>query len=204
MKTLSILLLSAVCACGQSTWRNVAFVGSLTTSASAGGSCSGSATYSTDGTSTDYLGYSGTYHFVGQSGYSQTTNHQICKVSFKLSKSAGDISGLTYCVKIYPMASTSLDIANIVATSTGVTGNNSWNGTSVEFTFSTPVSLTANTVYGIVVEPSADSSANYVEAFYTASGGTVPGGYVRWNGSGAAQVAMSDAKDCACAIFFYQ
>lgn len=88
-------------------------------------------------------------YYVGQGAWKNASARCICKVVLKLTKAAGDISGKTYNVRIWDMDGTALN--KQLGASANVTGSNSWNETSVEFSFASCVSLSASTNYAITV-----------------------------------------------------
>jgi len=113
------------------------------------------------------------YYYIGQT-YNETTSYNICQVSFAINAKTGDISVYDYVVQLWTR--TGNDIVTKIGESTPITGNNTWLRPSiVDFTFATPVTLTANTDYSIVVgvydtgttnEASIDA-VNYAELDYT-------------------------------------
>ncbi len=121
-------------------------------------------------------------YYVGQYGWSDGSPRTIGKVAIPLTKAAGDISGLTYVVKIWSDSSGAL--GSVLATSTGVAGSNSWSGTEVEFVFPTPYAASASTFYHFTCESGTSSGSNYASVGFNS---TFPpaGALARWSSAGA-------------------
>jgi len=126
-------------------------------------------------------------YYAGLINWEDESAHNICKVSAKLTKTAGDISGKTYYVTIWTMDSTALD--EVVGTSGGVTGSNSWSSTVVDFTFSSAISLSADTPYGFTVSMSGSADASNYASGVNATPSSIPG-VLSWN-NGVTGVATS-------------
>lgn len=122
------------------------------------------------------------YHWVGDTtsdSYSgfyfrDTVSRSICKVSFSLSKEGGLINTYTYTAQVWTTSGNNLSAVVTNGTSTGITGRNSWAHTLVTFTFPTPPSLTANTLYAIVVTCNTVNRSNFVDVDYYNAAPTSP------------------------------
>jgi hypothetical protein len=137
-----------------------------------------------------------------QTGQLWQTNTAVtmCKAAFSLYKVAGDISGKTYVVKVYSMTGCTLN--TLLATSDGVTGVNGWFLTDVVFNFSTPVALSANTDYAIVVTTTgAADGANYA-AIEINTSGTATGTRDYWDNTGVSLNACLAGGDCRFKWYF--
>jgi hypothetical protein len=134
--------------------------------------------------------YSAAQYYWGQVNFDPGANLSVCKVTFKFSQT-GTVSGYTYKAKIWNVSSNELDGAAI-GTSTGVTGLTGLNATDVDFTFSSPVSLTNGTLYAITVdhEQAADSS-NYIRIHSLITGGSLSGSGCRWYSDGLLPTVLS-------------
>lgn len=111
------------------------------------------------GDSTTYLGLNANYAYVGQRGWQSASARTICKVAFRLSYVEGDITDRTYYAAIFSQDGISLNTA--LATSGGVTGNNSWDSTWVVFEFATPYEISASTDYSFVVYQDTINGSDY-------------------------------------------
>jgi len=108
----------------------------------------------------DICDHTNTY-FVGQTYVNFDAEKTICKLSFSMTREAGDISGKTYYAVIAPLNGTSMDVENIIATSSGVTGSNSWSETAVDFIFSSGVTLSKSTEYVTAITTESVDASNY-------------------------------------------
>lgn len=126
-----------------------------------------------------YVGYL-TRYYAGQSQWNNASAQTICKRSFHLSGVVGNITGFTYVARIWTMTGGNL-LAN-VATSVGITGNNSWNGL-VEFTFSTPYTTTGGVNYAMTIDHGGLDDSNVVLVGKSASTG-LPGTFELWDSTG--------------------
>jgi hypothetical protein len=128
------------------------------------GGCSESPTINVDcSTGLEWLA---DYYYVGVK-YTPTSNINICKVSVELGEVTGDISGLTYTVRIWSVDGGD-DLDTELGTSSGVTGSNAWGG-FVEFEFPSSCSLTASTTYAVTVDQGGAGAA-YPRVYYTNPG----------------------------------
>ncbi len=128
--------------------------------------------------------------FAGQRAY--TPASPIIGVDWVLSKYGTDVTGITYTCQIWTEVSGNM--GTLVATSTAVTGNNSWNNTTVHFTFASPIA--AGTSYCIVLTPStAPDSVNYI-AFNLTDAGGISGFFGAFGSAGAVtnSFGTADAK----------
>ncbi len=121
----------------------------------------------TAGDSNEGISYAdATAYYVGMQ-WTAPANLQICKLTFRVSYETGDISAKTYVAQVWSNSSGNLGTS--LGTSAGVAGNNSWSGTWVEFTFSTPVSVTSGTVYHLTIVNGASDASNYAHGWYGAT-----------------------------------
>lgn len=126
------------------------------------------------------IGDSSSLYYIGQT-YNEVSEHTICKVSAVLNYQTGDISGKTFNCVIG-----SLDGSNnltVVGTSANVAGSNSWSDETVNFTFSSPVTIPASTDYAIVVTMNEIDASNYAEFAYTLNG-EIGGARGAWDSAG--------------------
>ena len=139
--------------------------------------CSGSPYYSaTAYNSPDYnidFGDANANYYGGVL-YTDASARVVCKVTIKISKAAGDISAKTYTMTIHTTGGgiSGHDFTALMGTSTGVSGSNAWNLTDVDFSFSTPVSLSAATEYAFVVDQGAADASNYARFWQDETSGT--------------------------------
>lgn len=87
-----------------------------------------------------------------------TDTYNMCSVTFSISRVAGDISGKTYTAKVY--STNSLSLGTLIATSTGIVGNNAWSASEVEFSFASPVAMQQN--YVVLVDQGGYDTSNYI------------------------------------------
>ena len=144
----------------------------------AGGGCTTALWTNTGATNGDLdIKDSATYTFVGQQ-IEDSTQRIICKVAFYLSYKAGDISGKTFRAYFYTTSTDDLDSGSEADDT--VTGSNDWGpvgtGTAVTFEWATGYTLSANTVYAVVITMDGEPDAsNYAEMEHT-NNGVIPGG----------------------------
>lgn len=84
--------------------------------------------------------------------YASNGNRTVCRVTLRLKVAAGSVSSIDYHVRIYSLSGTSLN--TLLGTSDVVSGStisSAFNGGDVDFDFTTPVSISNGTSYGIVV-----------------------------------------------------
>ncbi len=126
-------------------------------------------------------------YLAGHHLYDPGSNVSVCKVTFYLS-STGTVSGKTYYLDIYTTPFSAL--VSLQGTSASVTGDNSWNDTAVEFTFSSSVSLTSGTLYGFALRNTDGSpdASNFVDVGTVS--GSVSGSVAQWS-SGLARTGTS-------------
>jgi hypothetical protein len=149
--------------------------------------------------STQLIAAASGYYYSGQGRWSNASARTINKIAFNLTKSAGSISAKTYSCKIWTMTGTyNLDV--LQATSDGVTGDNGWSSTWVEFTFSTPFPTTGGVAYAFTLDIGGTDGSNYASLSYSSSVSTFPGGNDYWNSGKAAQLGAS--TDCAIRIWY--
>lgn len=126
---------------------------------------------------------SGDAYYVGQWSYDPGSDISICKITLIL-KSAGTISGNNYTVDIYTLGGgTPSALDTLLGSSEAVAGNNSWDNTSVDFSFSSAVAASSGTNYAIVLRSSgAASDTNTVGVSHSDAGG-LTGYRGSWNSS---------------------
>lgn len=102
--------------------------------------------------------------------YNDATGYNLSKVTYKLTKGGGSITSKTYKVRLWDLSGTSLN--NELAVSSGVSGDDSWSATSVDFIFVTPYTTTGGVDYAwtINVEGSADA-VNFAQAAFNSTAG---------------------------------
>ena len=126
--------------------------------------------------------------------------YNICKVIITMAKSNGSIAGLTYVARVWNVNGSTWALTTQIQESTGVTGNNSWTGDSVTFTFPTPAAITANANYAITVDAGAYSGTNYAAIFQKTGGSEIVGSYTEWNAA-KSLVYNSDTADLVYEVF---
>lgn len=153
--------------------------------------CYTASNFNTDiGVATDQV-YAGTR-------YNDASARNLSKITFKLTKGGGSITGKTYKARLWSLSGTALDTE--LAVSSGVSGDDAWNATSVDFIFVSPFTTTGGTDYAITVseEGSADA-VNYAYVAYNSTGGmpSPPSGAARgiWQ-SNKAQFANNSGFAC--------
>lgn len=140
----------------------------------------------------------GAHNYAGQLNWSNASARTIGKVAFKLSKTAGSITGKTFTAKLWSLSGTTLSSA--LATSTGVTGDNAWANTTVEFIFPAPYTTTGATNYAFTIEMSGGFDAsNYAEG-YNVTPSTIAGELAWWENSLAINSSFS-SYDIMIAIY---
>jgi hypothetical protein len=99
-------------------------------------------------------------YYGGQNDYNPVATHSICAISYKL-------TAVGFYVAVNTGATYDALPASFLATSSGVTGNNSWSDTEVTFTFVTPVTMSNGTTYKVSLWMDGNSDAsNYVSVQY--------------------------------------
>jgi hypothetical protein len=136
------------------------------------------------------------YEYIGQD-YFQASAKDVCGCAFWLTYKAGDITSKNYYVVIHTISSISTGsepLLTLVGTSDKVAGVNTWNDTKVVFTFSTPVTLSANQAYHFsLTHDAANDQTNYAEAEYSTD--TLSSGYQRRHGADKAQTEIATSID---------
>lgn len=139
----------------------------------------------------------GSTTFVGQT-YNEGSAHSICKVTFYLTKRGNDITDKNYFVRIDSITGTDMD-GNNVSDSSTVQGNNSWDDTAVEFSFSPAATIPASTAYVITMtHDAAVDATDYAEAEYT-NDGAINGAGARYNADGTRSGTV--AKDFKLVLY---
>jgi hypothetical protein len=108
-------------------------------------------------------------------------SHTVCKIIVKLTKSAGDISGLNYIGELWNMSGNNLT-GSPLAASANVAGSNSWSGTEVTFTFTSAHLIPSGGNYAFTIRRSDTSSdgSNYASMCYNNVNATNNWGWGRW------------------------
>ena len=101
--------------------------------------------------------------YGGQAAWSPDSGTvQICKIDVSL-RAHGTITGHTYTLRLWSGSGTG-PLGTALASSSPVTGNNSWNNTYVSFNIS--LSATSGTNYYIALEQDAVDANNFVYVGY--------------------------------------
>lgn len=119
----------------------------------------------------DAVGHNSVVHYIGLSGFQETTSRILGKVTWKITKTTGSISAISYRCRVWSLSGTALNTA--LATSDAVLGDNGWSQTSVDFIFSTPYTLASGTTYAITLDAGGIDASNYISVFFE-SRGSVP------------------------------
>jgi hypothetical protein len=125
------------------------------------------------------------YGLGGVRNWVDASARTIGKVSVKLLKSGGDISGQTYTCKIYtsdPGATNNFQ--TLLATSNSVAGSNAWSNTIVDFIFPTPYTTTGGVAYNFVFGTNSNDNTNYASGYHTDSNTMADATLGSWNYSG--------------------
>jgi hypothetical protein len=131
-----------------------------------GGTCpaDGSPTITQAGTAA-FLDNNSSSPYVGMVYTNGPTSTNLCKVRFNFTAKT-DIAGSTFTVRLYALSGTAITAASPIAETASVNGDGAWSLTDVIFTFASPPTMSANTLYAIVA---------------TANGGTGTGQYAQLN-----------------------
>lgn len=141
------------------------------------------------------IGDGASTYFVGHHFLDEGDGHDICKITLNMSLSSGDISGKTFTCYVYTIdGSGNLD--TLQGTSEGISGNNSWDESDVEFTFSSAVSFGLD--YAVVVSMGETDGSNYARMNYSSSG-QLQGLMGRWESD--LSRSSSGANDGKLAIY---
>ncbi len=135
------------------------------------------------------VGDVGNHTYAGVLQFTDSVSRTIGKVSVKLDKSAGSITGKTFRVKIWSMTGDALNA--VLATSDAVTGSDAWSATLVDFVFSTPYTTTGSTNYGITIDMGGSDGSNYASGYNTTPS-LIPGHLGFWNAAGSQINDFSD------------
>lgn len=82
----------------------------------------------------------------------------VCKIEIVMNVAAGNVSAKNYTARLWTLSGENLNVELGASTAvTGVTGG----PTTYTFTFSTPVSITASTAYGLTVSTGSTDGSNY-------------------------------------------
>lgn len=194
MRTAILVLLFTACSCfGQGfNLHDPAFIGQqYKAPAGGGGTCTLAISNWAAGSNLRSVGDADGRYYGGTSNITFSTSTQICRVDFQLTKgSTATITTNTYNVVIATNNATSANVSSPVGVSTGVTGNDSWSTTWVQFNFSTPVTLNPGTNYCFLVKSDKASLVSYARWTYATSD-TMQGAFASYNSAGAAQAVVT-------------
>lgn len=150
---------------GFTAWNGVAITSWNGTSISTGG---GAPTYTliydsvVAGGTAQEVGNTSIYRYGANTTFVDTVDRAVSKLAARVTKAAGDISGKTYYFKIWSLSGSSL--GSILATSAGITGNNSWSNTVVEDTIS--YTIPASTTVAITFDCGGVDGSNYLQMYF--------------------------------------
>jgi len=130
----------------------------------------------TSGGGAHQFGSAAAKYYAANAHWTNASPRTVKKVVFRLNKIAGTIVGKNYTARIWTM--TGDDLTTEVGTSDAVAGSDGWSNTDVEFTFSTPVSLSAATEYAFTVDAGVSDASNYAGGLNTTPK-TIPG-WLTW------------------------
>jgi hypothetical protein len=136
---------------------------------SAGASCQASAFYDTSSGSSAYnmnANYTADAYYAG-AVITPSVTKDVCKMEVRIACPYGTCS-TNYYVTVFTMSGTSLDASQGVSDATAGTN---WTEQLVTFNFSTPVTMTASTAYGVAVHGTTQSENNLVKVYYKDDGG---------------------------------
>lgn len=131
----------------------------------------------------NWVGNDAGNYYNGQRSYTVASEIQVCKISVTLT-GHGTITGNTYTCEVWVYNTSSpFDLQSQVGVSDGVSGA-AWTQTVVDFTFSTPVTLSPGTTYAIVwTKNSAPDSSNKLQLHMTSNTAEITGVNSHWNSS---------------------
>lgn len=142
------------------------------------------------GTSSSNVGTTSASDWQKGTIYVAPANIDVCQINM-LIDAVGDPAGqgYTYTIEIFTLSGNNLNTS--VGESVAVNADNAWNNTNVEFTFSTSVSLTSGTSYGITLhrdDGGGGDDTNRVRMHYTTTDEApfdhANEDFCRWNSSG--------------------
>lgn len=154
----------------------------------AGGSCpaDGSPSAENDANTLSSVWGAGRLYY-GQSRWTDGgTPRTICKLGFKLTGATAGSSNFNATIWTNSVAP-NFNLGTLQATSDVVAGSNSWNGTWVYFSFSTPFLTTANVAYALLVSPTVARASNDMNGFHDNT--ALPGYRDDFSAAGAASFA---------------
>jgi hypothetical protein len=140
-------------------------------------------------------------YFVGTTYKHASTNITVCKIGFLMKIGGGDISGKTFLCKIWTPSANAVHAVDTsgtaLATSNGVSGSTiTSSAAEIDFTFSTPYTLTADTYYIITVDAGGADDTNYAMVMIQDSNAWTPKGEgAAWTSSGICSWDMRWATD---------
>ena len=164
-----------------------------------GGTCASSPVWTQTGAAP--WGLNRSYYFYAGGQY-VGTGETVCKIGFQLS-AAGDISARTFNAKIFNCnADSGYNLGSLIATSNGITGNNSWSYTDVVFTFATPVTLTNGFGYAITIDNGVVDESNCVVPYYSAYGGPMASMQL-WDNTGTTSILWTPPNVFGMSMYLY-
>lgn len=177
--------------------------------AGGGASCPADGTPDETGSGTDgqHFGLNTDHFRAGVKNWSNGSARSICKTGLRIASVSGSITAFTYYCTIYTVSGNNL--GTVVATSDGQTGNDSWGGTIVRFTFASPVALSASTNYHItfhrntVGDNTVDATNRANASYLSGGGGSATGSFATWNTSGVIEYNPVDGIECNYEVYFY-
>lgn len=108
-------------------------------------------------------------YYTGALYYNDSTARTIGKIGFRVAKKTGSITSKTFTVRLWSMSGSSLNTE--LATSAGITGDNSWTNTSiVDFIFSTPYTISTGVNYAITIDAGGTDGSNYATGYFNGTG----------------------------------
>lgn len=170
MKRLSILFILLLCSLAQAAEpiqlarMNPYVAGSV----AAGASCQASPFFDTSSGSSSFH-YNANYTADAYSAgavITPSTTKDVCRIDLNIACPYGSCDQ-NYYVAVYTMNGTALD--TLLGTSSAKAGTN-WTEQFVTFNFSTPVTMTASTAYGVMLYGTTQSESNLIFVYYRDDG----------------------------------
>jgi hypothetical protein len=165
-RLISLLLFLTLCCAVQASARMNAYIAGGATGG--GASCQASAFYDTSSGSSAFnmnANYTADQYYAG-AVITPSVTKDVCKMEVRIACPYGTCS-TNYYVTVFTMSGTSLDASQGVSDATEGTN---WTEQLVTFNFSTPVTMTASTAYGVAVHGTTQSENNLVKVYYKDDG----------------------------------
>jgi len=131
----------------------------------------------------------------------QTDAKTVCKFYVTLTKVAGDITSKTFTGRLWTVSGNNL--ATEIATSTGITGVNTWDGSVVTFEFSANANLSASTTYVFTVDQGAADASNYASMCMTGGDAQANWHWARYQSDGT-YTSSSTSQDPVGGVYSYE